>query len=242
MYWFADPVRTFEIGEESRGFWTQLATSPRWKPVNADQRCTGACVRVNGRLRLGQPKANPLLLQPRTCPPGAYATTTAITGEVSSMVNGQEQRAIFVRTADSPDPAKLVLVGSSVLLSTDAEVIHLGDIQRGDRVDAVGIPSPDRTLVYLAQRVTDLDLTVLHGEQAIVTSWNTESRVLTLRLASGSPMTVVVSRSTPFEGAGPGSGQPQLRRGDIVAVTGVLNTRVRRVVEVTKLQIEPTAS
>ena len=110
------------------------------------------------------------------------------------MVNGHDQRAIFVRTADSPDPAKLVLVGSSVLLSTDAEVIHLGDIQRGDRVDAVGIPSPDRA--YPGNRLRDLDLAGVSEQTGSVVRWDAAHGILTIRVTGGGEEEVPIGPST----------------------------------------------
>jgi hypothetical protein len=108
-------------------------------------------------LELTQRPRAPLVLSERTCPPGAYATTTALAGRVVGVVDRADEHAILIHTGSSPDPATLMLGSQSVLQDATGRTITLQEIAYGDSIRATGVPSPDKALVYLSHHVSDID-------------------------------------------------------------------------------------
>ena len=102
-----------------------------------------------------RPRA-PLIRRERACPPGAYETTTSLRGRVIRVIDRTDEAAILLRIAVSFQPAKVVLGSQSVLLDRRGHTITLRNVHSGDEVRAVGVPSPDKALVYLGNRVEDL--------------------------------------------------------------------------------------
>ncbi|HEY8686359.1 MAG TPA: alkaline phosphatase family protein [Chloroflexota bacterium] len=189
-----------------------------------------AATSIAGSLNLTQQPIPPLTLDTRTCPPGAYLTTTALKGQVTGVINQPQQRAVFILTSTSPDPAKLVVAGQSVVQTKDGKTIGLQYIQKGDHVSAAGVPTPDKALVYLGNRITDTDVEVVHDQIGFVTHWNARHLTLAVHVSGNMIVTVTLKTPTRFSGPRNNSGTPTLVRGDVVGISGVINTRQHRVV------------
>lgn len=197
----------------------------------------GVATSIGGDLDPRQKPIAPLILHPRVCPPGAYFTTTPLTGRVTGVINQVQQQAVLLRIPASPDPAKLVISGSSILQGADGHIIHVRDIQVGDSMTAAGVPSPDMALVYLGSRLTDLDLREVQDQAGFVLRWHPGSGVLSLLIAGGGLETVRLNRQTY---SGPlRAGRPHIRRGDAVTVSGVLDSRLHEVVDPAAVEIYP---
>lgn len=189
-----------------------------------------AATSIAGSLDSTQQPIPPLVLQTRTCPPGAYLTSTALKGRVTGVLNQPQQRAVFILTPTSPDPTKLVVAGRSVVRTKDGKTIGLQFIQKGDHVSAAGVPTPDKALVYLGNRITDSDVEVVHDQIGFVTHWSRHHRMLTVHVSGGMIVTVTLRTPTRFSGPRDLSGTPSLARGDVVGISGVINTRQHAVV------------
>lgn len=183
---------------------------------------------IGNDLNLDQKPLPSMILQTRTCPPGAYSTTYPVTGRVQAIINQTQERAIMVQTSDSPDPFKLVLGGRSSLHAANGHVIYLRDFQVGDRVSAAAIPTPDKALVYLGSRVQDMDVEFVQDQLANVLLWNARRKVLTVRVPGGSTETVQITGQTKVLGAAHRTTSHLFRTTDLVAITGLLNQRLQR--------------
>lgn len=184
-----------------------------------------------------QQPLQPVILQTRTCPPGSYNTASMVDGRVTRILNGKVERAILVRTADSPDDAKLVLGPRSAFLSSDEESIRLTDVQRGDHIVAAAVPSPDRALVYLCRRFHDEDLEIVHGQAGLVRWRSVPEHRLGIQVVGGSRVTVVVKPGTEFTGT-PGTHPLQsVKPGDMIVVSGIFNHRTSTVVRAVSVHV-----
>lgn len=178
-------------------------------------------------LNLKQPPLAPLILKPRTCPPGSYATTTSLAGRIVSVTNTVEQRALDLRIGTDATPATLVISNHSALVDVQGYPVPFSAISRGDDVTAASIPSPDRALLYLANRVEDRSLRT-RGATARIVSWDPRTRRAILHIAGGRDAVVVLTRQT-YRGPRRPGGNPFLAVGETVRVTEVWNTRLKRV-------------
>ncbi len=181
-------------------------------------------------LDLNQPPIPPLILHPRVCPPGAYLTTNPVNGSVRSVTNQPDQRAILVQTAASPDPAKLVIVGNSILLDADGQPMPLRVVQPGDRLRAAGVPSPDKALVYLGSQIKDLDIHSYKDEIGFITSWNSQRQVMTAHFSNNVLAAIHLDAATQYSGPRKSNGKPHLHRGYVIGFTGSLDTQLHQVV------------
>jgi hypothetical protein len=179
----------------------------------------------------------PLILATRTCPPGSYAKATPIAGPVTGVENTVEERAIYVRIPESPDPAKLVLSNTSVIQTKQGDTVPLRDVARGDKVQASAIPTPDRALVYLGSRIIDLSLVVVKNQAGVVTRWNRSTRTLTVLLPDNGLERVVLLPHTRFVVPRDATGAPQILPGDLASISGVSNQRLHAVVDPSSVQV-----
>jgi len=185
---------------------------------------------IAGSLDLNQPPIPPLTLHARVCPPGAYLTTNPVNGSVRSVTNQPDQRAILVQTTASPDPAKLVIVGNSILLDADGQPMPLRVVQPGDRLRAAGVPSPDKALVYLGSQIKDLDIHSYKDEIGFITSWNSQRQLMTAHFSNNVFATIHLNAATHYSGPRKNNGKPHLHRGYVIGVTGSLDTQLHQVV------------
>lgn len=182
----------------------------------------------------------PLTLQTRTCPPGAYLTSTTLTGRVTSVTNQPDQQAVFIRTPTSPDPAKLVIVGKSTLQTGSGDTLRVPDIQVGDLVEANGVPTPDKALVYLGNRLTDKDVEVVRDQFGFITTWNQVQKTASVHMSGGLVVTVKLKSPVRYIGPRNDAGQPKLTRGAVLGITGTIDTRERTVVGPATVRMYPS--
>lgn len=191
---------------------------------------------IGADLDFKQPPIPPLILKKRTCAPGAYATMTALTGRVTSIINSRQQQAIYLRIATDSTPATLIVSNQSVLTDAHGHPIRFRFIHRGDRLAADGVPSPDRALLYLARRVTDRSLRVLSDRRAIILSWSRRTHSLQVQLDSGAVAAPIILSGRIYRGPWNGRGSPRIVPGETVRITGIFNARTRHFVQITTVR------
>jgi phospholipase C len=190
---------------------------------------------LSGAFDFTQAPAPPLVLQQRTCPPGANLTKMWVTGHVRWTVNTPQERAVVVHLRSTSSPATLVLSPQSVLEDAHANPISLRDLQPGDQVGAAVVPTPDRALVYLGSRITDLSLRWVQAQTGIVTSVNPASRTLRMQLPGGAIERVMISDGTQFFGFAHSLRIQALQTSDVVVVDGVVDDHLRTIVRAVHL-------
>ena len=77
--------------------------------------------------------------------------------------------AVVTHCGLSRTEATWACAGESVVDTKDGKTIGLQYIQKGDHVSAAGVPTPDKALVYLGNRITDSDVEVVHDQIGFVT-------------------------------------------------------------------------
>jgi hypothetical protein len=156
------------------------------------------------------------------------------------VVNSVEQQAVLLHIAASPDPAKLVVGRGTSVQDASGNTVRFRAIQPGDLIDAAAVPTPDKALVYLASRLSDLDLQALHDQLGLVDSWNPRTHLLTVHFLDGSWRTVAVNRQN-YRGPLDDRGNPRIQASEAVSLTGAVNTRLHRLVDVVTVQVyQPT--
>ncbi len=186
---------------------------------------------IGSDLDFTQKPLAPLVLHTRTCPPGAYLTTTPLAGQVTRVINETQQRAIQLRIAQSPDPATLVLGPYSTVQTPAGDPVPLRDVMAGDRIHVDAVPSPDRALVYLGSRITDLNLRLVRNQTGTIARWSRRRQVMVLQLTGGGAESVWLRPWTQLQAPRKPSGQAHIRVGDVVELSGMFNTRLRILVD-----------
>jgi phospholipase C len=185
---------------------------------------------ITGSLDFSQAPTPPLQLHTRTCPPGSDFSTTDVTGQVAHVINTPEERAIVVRTEDTPDPSKLVLGWNSQLTTSGGNIIQLTDVQVGDNVQSNAVPQPNMALLYLGSKVVDLDLHYVPRQPASVMSVNPQQHTMRVRVVGGGTETVVISPQTKFYGGLSSARLAGMHRNYLVVMKGLVDTRTSRMV------------
>jgi hypothetical protein len=185
---------------------------------------------ITGSLDFSQAPTPPLQLHTRTCPPGSDFSTTDVTGQVAHVINTPEERAIVVRTEDTPDPSKLVLGWNSQLTTSGGNIIQLTDVQVGDNVQSNAVPQPNMALLYLGSKVVDLDLHYVPRQTASVMSVNPQQHTMRVRVVGGGTETVVISPQTKFYGGLSSARLAGMHRNYLVVMKGLVDTRTSRMV------------
>lgn len=196
---------------------------------------------IFGNLDYTQTPQPPLILPRRPCPPGANGRASLLRGTVRRVENVIQQRAIYLQTHTTAAPAKLVLVGRSQLVDANDRSIPVRSIRPGDHMVATGLPSPDKALVYLGQTLRDLDARRVRDDIGFVTRWNGVTHVATLHMSGH--LTIRLNVGHPLWYIGPRDSHhlPLLRRGTVVGITGVINTRLHRLVSGGPVRVYRTA-
>jgi hypothetical protein len=163
-----------------------------------------------------------------------------VDGTVESIVNRPQQRSVLIQTAASPDPLDVVLAGTSHLAAQGGTQIRLTDLSVGDHIHAVGVPSPDRALVYLGQSLTDLDLRYDPEQSGFVVQASPSRATLLVQVAGSGRERVRLQPGTAVRGA------PSLRRllkslrpGDPIVLAGLVNDRLATMVRTSSIQVYP---
>lgn len=187
-----------------------------------------------------QPRA-PVVLPQRTCPPGANEAASTLRGTVRAVDNTVEQRAIYVHSQTTAVPSELVLVGKSRQIRANGKTIPLKSVMVGDHVTAQGVPTPDKALVYLGQQIRDRDDLPVQDDIGFVTRWKAAQDQATLQMSGNVTLTLDVTQLFWYIGPRDEVGIPRLRPGDVVGITGVINTRLHRLVAGGPVRVYHTA-
>ncbi len=192
---------------------------------------------ISAGLDFTQHPLPPLILHPRTCPPGAYLTSLPVSGRVTGVINSVEERAVLIHTSETAAPVKLILTWQSMVRSLDGSPIQLWDIQPGDRVRAQGVPSPDSALVYLGSQVEDRDVQYLRNQSGIVLRRILHRQMMLVRIAGGGNVWIQVGPHTRFLGWSQDDRLYSVRRHSVVIFTGMLNSRLHTVTRAISLRV-----
>jgi phospholipase C len=185
---------------------------------------------IRDSLDFSQRPNPPLVLKTRTCPAGADFSQTTINGDVTRVINIPQEHAILVQTEETTDPEKLVFDWTAQLLSSGGKKIRLADIQVGDSVEAEGVPTPDKALVYLGRMVRDLDLRFAPRQTATVLRVNRARHTIRVHVLGGSDEIITTSPATSFLGSLADRRLRGIHRGYLVVYGGLLDTRLSRMV------------
>lgn len=146
-------------------------------------------------LNLRQKPLPPFLLKPHTCPPGAYSQVRGFLASIVAKTVHGKQRSILIKIPYTTTPARFVLRPSTVLQAKDHSRVGFSALIPGDRVLAVGQPTPDRALQYETVRIVDHDLLPVI-ERAIVQSVDPTNSQLVIQRGDGAIQLVDVSPNT----------------------------------------------
>lgn len=188
-------------------------------------------------LDLRQTPLSPLILHQRTCPAGAYTNLANITGKVLYASSTAAQTSVLITIPGLNEPLRFVSEHGSILEASNNERIPLRAIQRGDRVQAIGLPTPDQALQYRTHILRDLDL-VSTREQGVVVSTDPSADEIVVRLPHGRSAVARITPSTIILLPGGKRGSfADLEPGQRIAVNGLRNRRTGRLSVVTGISV-----
>ena len=155
---------------------------------------------IAGSFNFQQKPNPPLILKPRTCPPGSNRLSSYLRGTVRSVHPGTNPY-FTIRLKRIKLVAKVMMQNQTILESLRGQPVRLNELQPGDHMYVRAIASPNAALTYNAILAEDYSLTlqrvygyISHVERrkGIVVVWRSGrlfrvnfSRAGTLRLASG---------------------------------------------------------
>lgn len=209
---------------------------PRLGPFDA--RATS----IANALNFSQTPNPPVILQQRTCPPGANEVASRVVGTVRRVQNRIQQRSLFVRTTTTAALSELVVANKTRLIGANGKPIPLKSVRPGDRIVASGVPTPDKALVYLSQTLRDLDARKVTDDIGFVVGWNRKRQTVTIHASGNVQLRLDLRNRLWFIGPRDDRGRPLLRPGDVVGITGVINTRLGRFVAGGPIEVYLTAS
>jgi len=192
---------------------------------------------IVGDLNFHQKPLPPLALKTKSCPAADYVTTSTLVGKATSVVDTVEQKAVNVKLTGEPDVATILVRSDNVVQNGHKQHVSIRDIKTGDSINATGIASPNRALLYEGRQILDLDLSDIQNQRATVNSWQPSTHLLTVFLSNGGGEKVTVPQSNVVSGGGGRNRKNLFKPGDAVTIAGVYNSRLKWVVEATNIQI-----
>lgn len=189
-------------------------------------------------LNLTQRPLAPMILKPRTCPAADYHIASQIRGTVVKVVNRPELTLMRVATVAGQT---VTLEGSPTIRVTTPEGIGIGMklVALGDSVMASAVPSPDRALDYTSKLVLDFNMEAMVDTPARVLQVGAHDRRMKVRLISTGRLyrlRLTFAPNSSGSGKDPGAGT-QIRSGDRVAISGVVDSRLHVFREVSALRL-----
>ena len=184
----------------------------------------------------------PLVLKTRTCPAGAYSNTQALQGRLIAVLRAPGAIDLLLKIRSSSAPAKFVVHGSTLLQAANHVRVGIGSFSPGDKLLAIGKPSPDRALSYDATRVVDTYLVPV-TESGTVDNVDPQEDQLYMQLANGATRIINISPKTKITVVAP-SGRilpgavADIEAGTQVTVTGLLNPQISNLSSVSSIQIQ----
>jgi phospholipase C len=182
---------------------------------------------IVGSFDFKQTPLAPQLLSQRKCPPGSYQTTFNIRGRVEHIQRGlvPSFQLKFMATNSN---ATILIDPTTILESKGGAPAGLASFQVGDAVYLRGVPSPNRALTYNATLIQDDDLRFRSGEITRVTAVDRQLKRVSLVTTNG-PATAYLQPTTAITlSSGQAGSLSDIRAGEIVKITGTLNTRLLR--------------
>jgi hypothetical protein len=189
-----------------------------------------------------QTPIQPTVLPQRACPAGANESASQLVGTVRRVQNETALRAIYVHTSTTNDLSEIVLSGRSQLVGSNHHTVPLTAVRYGDRITGSGVPTPDRALVYLGQTIQDKDVRAVHDLIGFVTARHPMRHAVTLHLSGNLSLTLNLHGAYGYRGPRGTEGWPALNVGDVVGVTGIINTRLHQFISGGPIRVYMSAS
>lgn len=201
---------------------------------------------IGNELDLHQRRLKPYVLRQRHCPKGAYNPVHGLQGKVILVTRTRAQRSLLLRIASSSAPAKFLIPSGSLFQSVNHRRVRLSSISPGDRVLAIGRPSPNRALEFVAIRIVDKNLVPV-VEHAIVESLDPYARQLIIQSRNGSIQIVHLRRLVRIQirnanGSLRTGSLADLQSGSQIVLSGILQRATSRLSEVTRIVVKAVPS
>lgn len=191
---------------------------------------------LSSSLNFAQQPLPPLVLPQRTCPPSSLHIDTNVTGTFDQLTPHTGYSEMYVRTTGN-QVVDVLVYPFVVYLTAGNRTIRLSDLRPGDHIFAYAHPDPQHALVYGATKVLDLDLQYTHATSGLIAQMG-QTRTSMVAKFGQRTLVVHLTKSTPIVlPNGKRGTRVDLLSGDVVNVTGILNTRLNQVTTVYGIKI-----
>jgi phospholipase C len=186
-----------------------------------------------------QPPSSPLVLKPRTCPKADYITRTVLNGQIVRLQREQKLHTIVLRIKGGA-LVTIILGPSYNLRDARDDKLTFTDLAPGDAISSPATPDPQRALVYSAFIVRDNSIVPITNRTVVLQNISQDGSFADAKLGKKD---VVVSLGGPIKitlPSGATGSRADLVGGQVVTVTGFLNTRTMTVVRTTAIKVVTT--
>jgi hypothetical protein len=194
---------------------------------------------IRSSFDFSQQPSSPLVLNQRTCPKADYINRTVLNGQIVRLQREHKLHTIVLRIKGGA-LVTIILGPSYNLRDTRDNKLSFSDLAPGDAISSPATPDPQRALVYSAFIVRDNSIVPITKRTVVLQNISQDGSFADAKLGNKD---VVVSLSGPIKitlpSGAPGS-RADLVGGQVVSVTGFLNTRTMTVVRTTDIKVVTT--
>jgi phospholipase C len=188
-------------------------------------------------LDFAQQPQSPLILQPRRCPAGANMLTSVLRAVVLKVIRSADHWSILLKVRSSSAPVQFIIYKKALIVDAMRYPVSIRAIDHGDRVRAIGIPSPNRALEFTGQALVDYDLRrVTQRGEVIATDPDTSQFVFSVLGTETEVVDVAPTTKIILHNGSHGT-FADLEQGARVQVTGLLHKHSDRVSPVRTVRI-----
>jgi hypothetical protein len=178
----------------------------------------------------------PLVLPQRACPKSAYATGSRLSGTIVKVSAEHKLHTIVLRIKGNT--LVTILFGPSYdLRDSKRDKLGFTHLSPGDVISTYATPDPQRALVYTAFGLMDRSVAPIKDKQAVVTLPSQDTSFVNAKMGKSNVVVNLSSKTKIVRPDGSTGNREDLVGNQIVAVTGLINTRSMTVVQTSSIRI-----
>ncbi len=178
----------------------------------------------------------PLVLTPRRCPRNDYVTRTVLNGSVVRLEIRQKLHTVVMRIKGG-SLVSIILGPSYNVRDAKDDQLKFSDLSIGDNVATNATSDPQRALVYTAFAVRDFSVTPLVRKTMVIQNVSQDATFVDAKLGRSDVVVALGSHPKIVLPDGSTGSSDDLSGGEVVQVSGFLNTHSMTVIRTTNVKI-----
>jgi phospholipase C len=196
-----------------------------------------SAVSIGNTLNLAQAPLPPTFIRRQACPAQDYHIGYQLRGTVEAVSRQPGQALVTLVSKPGAQSYTIEITASTKIESRSGWRADLGDVAPGDRMVVSAQPSPDKALYYYGDLLMDYNLSRVRDHRARVVVAKPSERFLLNVRSVGRYWVALTQGQMSLQ-----SGQSlvrarKLHKGDVVRVSGIINTRILAFRDIGKLKV-----